>query len=77
MTKNEKPVAIVVGDVPVREGSNYPPAFAARVAGRRKLALGEQFGIGAFGVNLTTLAPGAQSALRHRRTVQEEFVYNL
>nr|WP_269471018.1 cupin domain-containing protein [Legionella sainthelensi] len=30
-----------------------------------------------FGVNLTRLAPGAQSALLHRHSVQEEFIFIL
>ena len=57
--------------------SNYPPFLAARVAGRVKRPLGDAFGLSRFGVNLTTLAPGAQSALLHRHTRQEEFVYIL
>lgn len=57
--------------------SNYPPQFAARVAGRIKRQLGDAFGLSRFGVNLTILPPGAQSALLHRHTEQEEFVYIL
>lgn len=57
--------------------SNYPPPFAARVAGRVKRPLGDAFGLTRFGVNLTILPPGAQSALLHRHTAQEEFVYIL
>jgi uncharacterized cupin superfamily protein len=57
--------------------SNYPPQFAARVAGRIKRQLGDVFGLSRFGVNLTILPPGAQSALLHRHTEQEEFVYIL
>ncbi|WP_245600303.1 cupin domain-containing protein [Sphingomonas jaspsi] len=68
---------IVASKVLPRTGSNYPAPFAERVAGREKRALGGLFGITAFGVNLTTLPPGAQSALRHRHTVQEEFVFIL
>lgn len=65
-------------DVPPRvKPSNYPAEFAARVAGREKRQLGDAFGLSRFGVNLTTLAPGAQSALLHRHTRQEEFVYIL
>ncbi len=55
--------------------SNYPEEFARRMVGREKRQLGEAFGIQKFGVNLTTLAPGAQSALLHRHSKQEEFVY--
>ena len=35
--------------------------LAARVAGREKRPLGDLFGLGVFGVNLTRLAPGAWS----------------
>ena len=58
-------------------GSNYPEPYRARVAGRRRKRLGDALGLGNFGVNLTTLKPGAQSALRHWHTRQDEFVYLL
>ena len=57
--------------------SSYPAPFLARVAGREKRALGDVFGLSNFGVNLTSLAPGAASALRHCHAVQDEFVYIL
>ncbi len=57
--------------------SNYPPHFAERVAGRVKRQLGDAFGLSRFGVNLTILPPGVQSALLHRHTEQEEFIYIL
>lgn len=57
--------------------SIYPAPFAALMAGREKRALGERFGLQTIGVNLTRLATGAQSALHHRHTVQEEFIYVL
>jgi len=47
------------------------------MAGREKRPLGDLFGLGNFGVNLTRLAPGAVSALRHAHTKQDEFVYIL
>ena len=63
-------------DVPPRtHSSSYPPVFAAQMGGRQKRALGEVFGLRNFGVNLTTLAPGARSALRHGHSQQDEFVY--
>lgn len=46
-------------------------------AGRDKRPLGDLFGLTNFGVNLTTLAPGGQSALRHAHGKQDEFVYIL
>jgi uncharacterized cupin superfamily protein len=53
----------------------YPPAFAPCVAGRLKRPLGDIFGLKNFGVNLTTLDPGSASALLHRHTLADEFVY--
>lgn len=47
------------------------------MAGREKRALGDLFGLTNFGVNLTCLAPGAMSALRHGHALQDEFVYVL
>ncbi len=40
-------------------------------------ALGDHFGLRAFGVNLTRLAAGDVSALHHGHSVQDEFVYVL
>ena len=72
------PKAIRALDVPPRaKASSYPEPFASRMAGREKRALGERFGLQNFGVNLTRLAPGAQSALRHAHTRQDEFIYIL
>ena len=62
---------------PRTKPSNYPPEFAARVAGRIKRQLGDVFGLSRFGVNLTILPPQARSALLHRHTQQEEFIYVL
>jgi len=72
------PVAIEAAGVPPRtKPSSYPPPFAARMAGREKRALGDLFGLRNFGVNITRLAPGAASSLRHRHTRQDEFIYVL
>ena len=38
---------------------------------------GDLFGLTNFGVNLTRLAPGAYSGLRHAHAKQDEFVYLL
>lgn len=71
-----KPLA--ASDVPPRtKPSNYPEPFASRVAGRQRQALGDAFGLSNFGVNRTTLKPGAMSALRHWHAVQDEFIYVL
>jgi uncharacterized cupin superfamily protein len=44
---------------------------------REKRQLGDQFGLKNFGVNLTRLLPGGESALLHRHSKQDEFVYIL
>jgi uncharacterized cupin superfamily protein len=78
MTSKKPPVAVAAIDVPVRaKPSVYPEPFASRMAGRSKRQLGEVFGLSNFGVNLTTLAPGGSSALRHAHTKQDEFVFIL
>jgi len=72
------PVAIAADQAPPRtKPSNYPEPFASRMAGREKRPLGDLFGLTNFGVNLTRLAPGGSSALRHAHTKQDEFVYIL
>jgi uncharacterized cupin superfamily protein len=71
-----RPVALVAAEAaPRAKPSNYPPPMASRVAGRVKRPLGDLFGLTNFGVNLTRLAPGSVSALRHAHTIQDEFVY--
>ncbi len=47
------------------------------MAGREKRPLGDLFGLGDFGVNLTRLRPGSVSGLRHAHATQDEFVYIL
>jgi uncharacterized cupin superfamily protein len=78
MVEKSIPVAVVANEVAARtKPSNYPEPFASRMAGREKRALGDVFGLSNFGVNQTRLQPGAQSALRHAHTKQDEFVYIL
>lgn len=78
MSDKSFPVALVASDVPPRAvKSNYPEPFASRMKGREKRPLGNAFGLQNFGVNLTRLAPGAVSALRHAHTKQDELVYIL
>ena len=72
------PVALVAEEAPPRiKPSNYPEPFFSRMKGRLKKPLGDLFGLTNFGVNLTTLAPGGTSALRHAHSRQDEFVYIL
>jgi hypothetical protein len=54
--------------------SNYPEPFASRMAKREKRPLGDLFGLENFGVNLTTLLPGGESALLHSDSMQDEFI---
>jgi uncharacterized cupin superfamily protein len=78
MTEKLIPVAVTASEVaPRTKPSNYPEPFASRMAGREKRSLGDVFGLTNFGVNQTRLQPGAQSALRHAHTKQDEFVYIL
>ena len=78
MSDSERPVAIRAADAPARtRPSNYPEPFASRMTGREKRPLGDLFGLTNFGVNLTRIAPGGSSALRHAHSKQDEFVYIL
>lgn len=78
MSKASLPVAILASSAPPRtKPSNYPEPFASQMAGREKRPLGDLFGLRNFGVNRTRLAPGARSALHHRHSRQDEFIYIL
>ena len=78
MTDDKAPAAIAAADVPLRtKPSNYPEPFASRMARRQKRALGDFFGLKNFGVNLTRIAPGGESALMHTHSKQDELVYVL
>ncbi len=73
-----RPAAIDAASAPPRtKPSNYPEPFASRMANRVKRPLGDLFGLKSFGVNLTTIAPGAVSSLHHRHSASDEFVYVL
>ncbi len=72
--------SVLAARAPLRsKPSNYPPQVLAMLqpllAGRDKRPLGDLFGLTNFGVNLTTLAPGAASSLRHAHSLQDEFIY--
>lgn len=70
------PSAVMAAEAPARvKPSNYPEPFATRMSGRVKRPLGDLFGLSNFGVNLTRLLPGAVSALHHRHSHQDEFIY--
>tara|TARA_R110000787_G_scaffold46640_5_gene113235 strand:- start:28 stop:528 length:501 start_codon:yes stop_codon:yes gene_type:complete len=77
--KNESGmIAVRAADVaPRSKSSNYPEPFFSRMKGREKRQLGDVFGLNNFGVNLTRLSPGGESALLHRHSRQDEFIYIL
>ena len=58
---------------PIKTGSIYPPPYAAQMAGRSSLRLGELAGLTQFGVNIVTLEPGAVASLRHWHLREDEF----
>jgi uncharacterized cupin superfamily protein len=68
---------IDISTVPVRSGSLYPTPFKPPHEGRHKRALGDAGGLTQFGVNLTRIAPGSASALRHWHESEDEFIYML
>lgn len=63
--------------VPGRRGTIYPTPLDAGFEGRIKRALTERLGLTQFGVNVTTLGAGAQSAHRHYHMREDEFVFVL
>ncbi len=72
----DRPVAIAAGAVPPRiRPAFYPAVLDARLGERVKRPLGDLFGLTNFGVNLSTLSPGAGSAMRHAHVLQDEFIY--
>jgi len=68
---------IDIASLPTDTRTGYPPPFDRVVVGRERRRLGNAVGLDQFGVNLTTLRPGAASALRHWHEREDEFVYVL
>jgi uncharacterized cupin superfamily protein len=68
---------IDVANLPVDIRTQYPPPFDRVVLGRQRKRLGTAAGLDQFGANLTTLKPGAASALRHWHENEDELVYVL
>ena len=75
MSRNLKLPAIDPAMVEPVTGSNYPDHLKPRAEGRSKKRLGDALGLKNFGVNLTTIKPGAASALRHWHSREDEFIY--
>ena len=68
---------IDIASLSVDTRTGYPPPLDRVVQGRERKRLGNAVGLNQFGVNLTTLKPGAASALRHWHEREDEFVYVL
>ena len=68
---------IDIAKLPIDSRTNYPEPFNQVVVGRSRKRLGNAAGLDQFGVNLTTLKPGAASALRHWHEKEDELVYIL
>jgi uncharacterized cupin superfamily protein len=68
---------IDIASVPIDSRTGYPEPYNKVVAGRSRKRLGNAVGLDQFGVNLTTLKPGAASALRHWHHREDELVYIL
>jgi len=68
---------IDIAKLAVDTRTNYPTPYDRAVFGRERKRLGNAAGLEQFGVNLTTLKPGAASALRHCHEMEDEFVYVL
>ena len=60
-----------------RRATIYPKAHAQGFEKRVKRSLTGPMGLTQFGVNLTTLEPGAQSAHRHWHRAEDEAIYVL
>ena len=68
---------IDIAGLPTDARSTYPAPHDRVVAGRARKRLGVAGGLDQFGVNLTTLRPGAASSLRHWHEKEDELVYVL
>jgi uncharacterized cupin superfamily protein len=68
---------IDIAKLPLDTRTGYPPPFDRVVVGRERKRLGNAVGLDQFGVNLTTLKPGAASALRHWHEQEDELIFVL
>lgn len=64
-------------EVPTISYTRYPKPYDKMVQGRIKRRLGPVLGLTEIGVNITTLMPGAASAMRHYHAADDEFIYVL
>lgn len=56
------------------DSSRYPEPLGSRLKGRHAQRLAEAGDLTQFDVNITRLAPGAQSTMRHWHAVEDEFI---
>jgi uncharacterized cupin superfamily protein len=68
---------IDIADLKLDNTTNYPEPFRQVVLGRWRKRLGDAVGLDQFGVNLTTLKPGAWSSQRHWHAAEDELIYVL
>ena len=68
---------IDIAALKVDTNTGYPEPFRQAVLGRSRKRLGNAVGLDQFGVNLSTLTPGAASSQRHWHANEDEFVYML
>jgi uncharacterized cupin superfamily protein len=68
---------IDVAALPTDSITRYPEPFRQAVLGRSRKRLGDAVGLTQFGVNLSTLKPGAWSSQRHWHAAEDELVYVL
>ncbi|MGE5266671.1 MAG: cupin domain-containing protein [Deltaproteobacteria bacterium] len=68
------PVIKDPSSLPARRTTIYPPPFDKGFERRAKRALTDLLGLTQFGINLTTLEPGAQSSHRHWHAKEDEAI---
>jgi len=68
---------IDIANLKLDNSTGYPEPFRKVVEGRWRKRLGNAVGLSQFGVNLTTLKPGAWSAQRHWHETEDELIYVL
>ena len=66
---------IDIAKIPVDTVNMYPEPFWQPIKGRERKRIGNAVGLSQFGVNLTTLKPGAWSSQRHWHRNEDEFIY--
>jgi uncharacterized cupin superfamily protein len=68
---------IEIDALPLDSSTGYPPPLNKAVEGRARRRLARAAGLTQFGVNISTLQPGAASSLRHWHEHGDELVYVL